>query len=237
MHPCIGVSCDPELSDEENRFAFRHYLEAIDAVGGIPRLIPSLEVFPRLCSQLDGLLIPGGCDVHPALYGEEAHPLLEPSNHARDELELTLIRWALREDLPLLGICRGMQLINIALGGTLYQHLADQVPQSFNHRVRDEPRCHCVRVQPGSRMEGLLKSTEFWVNSRHHQALKDPGQGVCISGFSFDGVAELCEVSGYRLVLGAQCHPEEIYAEIPECGRLFAALVEESARSFTRMVS
>jgi putative glutamine amidotransferase len=237
MHPCIGISCNPVFSDEENQWKFRHYVEAIEATGGLPKLINSLEIFTRLQPQLDGLLIPGGADIQPVLYGEEAHPLLEAGNPARDELELVLIRWALREDMPVLGICRGMQLINVALGGTLYQDLADQYPQTLEHNAPDESRCHRVRVQAGSHMARIVDTAEFWVNSRHHQAIKDPGKGVSISGLADDGVAELCEVAGYRLVIGAQCHPENIYAEVPACARLFSALIEESSRIATDMAS
>ena len=225
MHPCIGVTCNPTLSDEENRWEYRYYLEAVESAGGIPRLIPSLEELSRARSQLAGLLLPGGCDVHPSVYGEEVHPAFGKCNPALDQLELEAIRWGLREDVPILGICRGMQLLNVALGGTLYQDLAAQYPQSLDHRVRNQPRCHRVFVQPGSRMEQMLGAQEFWVNSRHHQAIKEPGEGVCISGLADDGVAELFEARGYRLVIGAQCHPEEIYQDIPECARLFTTLV------------
>jgi len=225
MHPCIGVTCNPTLSDEENRWEYRYYLEAVESAGGIPRLIPSLEVLSEVRSQLGGLLLPGGCDVHPSVYGEEVHPAFGKSNQALDQLELEAIRWALRADIPVLGICRGMQLLNVALGGTLYQDLTAQYPKCLNHRVRNQPRCHRVFVQPASRMEQILGTQEFWVNSRHHQAVKEPGEGVCISGLAADGVAELLEAPGYRLVIGAQCHPEEIYKDIPECALLFTTLV------------
>jgi putative glutamine amidotransferase len=231
MHPCIGVSCNPHLSDEENRWEYRHYLQAVEFAGGVPLLISSAEAFTELRSRLDGILLPGGCDIHPSHYGEEVHPKFEKCNPALDELEFLLIRWALSEDMPVLGICRGMQLINIVRGGTLYQDLTAQYPESRDHRIRNEPRCHCVFVQSGSRMEQLLGTQEFWVNSRHHQAVREPGEGVYVSGFAEDGVAELFEVTGYRLIIGAQCHPEEIYSLVPACARLFSALVEESART------
>ncbi len=230
MHPCIGVSCNPSLSEETNQWKYRNYLHAIEVAGGAPKLISSLETFTRLRSQLDGLLFPGGWDVHPALYGEEVHPRFENCNPPLDELELTLSQWALQEDIPVLGICRGMQLMNVALGGTLYQDLADQYPNSMNHRVRDEPRCHSVVIQAGSSMEKILGTNTFWVNSRHHQAIKAPGKGVYISGIADDGVAEFFEVPGYRLIIGAQCHPEEIHADVPACARLFSALIQASTR-------
>ncbi|HEY1350045.1 MAG TPA: gamma-glutamyl-gamma-aminobutyrate hydrolase family protein [Ktedonobacteraceae bacterium] len=225
MHPSIGITCNPNFSDEANRWEYRYYLEAVKSVGGIPRLVSSLETLHDVRSQLDGLLLPGGCDVHPSVYGEKIHPTFDKCNHALDQLELEAVRWALLQDMPVLGICRGMQLLNVALGGTLFQDLADQYPGCLNHRVRNQARCHRVFVQPTSCMEQVVGTQEFWVNSRHHQAIREPGEGVCVTGLADDGVAELLEVPGYRLVIGAQCHPEEIYQDIPECTRLFTALV------------
>lgn len=225
MHPSIGITCSPMYSDEVNRWEYRYYLEAVESAGGIPCLISSHEALSTLRSQLDGLLLPGGCDVHPSVYGEQVHPAFEKWDHALDQLELQAIRWALLQDLPVLGICRGMQLLNVALGGTLYQDLPSQCPESLEHRVRAQTRCHRVFVQPASGMEQVLGTQEFWVNSRHHQAVREPGEGVCISGLADDGVAELLEVPGYRLVIGAQCHPEEIYQDVPACACLFTTLV------------
>lgn len=231
MRPTIGVSCNPHLSDEENRWKYRHYLQAIEAVEGIPMLIPSMKVFTRVQTELDGLIIPGGCDIYPSHYGEEPHPRLEQYNHALDELELSIVQWVFKYDIPTLGICRGMQLINVALGGTLYQDLADQYPNSLNHRVRNEKRCHRVRVQTGSRIEQLVGTQEFWVNSRHHQAVKNVGEGVCISGLADDNVVELFEVAGYRFLIGVQCHPEEIHTDVLACKLLFSALIQASSRN------
>jgi putative glutamine amidotransferase len=225
MHPSIGITCNPLYSDEANRWEYRYYIEAVERAGGIPCLICSLETLSAVRSQLDGLLLPGGCDVHPSVYGEKVHPAFEKWNHALDQLELEAIRWALYQDRPVLGICRGMQLLNVALGGTLYQDLPSQCPETLNHRVREQVRCHRVFVQSASCMEQILSTQEFWVNSRHHQAVREPGEGVCISGLADDGVAELLEVPGYRLVIGAQCHPVEIYQDIPECARLLTTLV------------
>lgn len=237
MQPFIGISCNPKLSEEENLRIYGHYFRAVKAVGGNPCLISSLEASDHLYPQLDGLVLPGGCDVSPHRYGEEPHPLLETGNPPLDELEFQLFAWALQDNLPVLGICRGMQIINISLGGTLYQDLGTQFPESLNHRMRGEPRAHRVFIQAGSRMEQLLEEEVLWTNSRHHQAVRKLGKGVRITGFSEDGVAELCEVEGYRLIIGAQAHPEEICTDMPVWLKLFSALVEESSRTRTAGIS
>lgn len=231
MQPFIGVTCNPNSSLEKNQWDYRYYLQAIEAAGGAPRLISSPEAFDYLRPQLDGLVLPGGCDIHPDFYGEEDHSLLEKCNRDLDELEFRLFSWALQEDMPVLGICRGMQLINIALGGNLYQDIGTQYPGSLEHRMRGKSRAHRVLVQKESLMEELLGGEPFWMNSRHHQALKDLGKGVQITGLAEDGIAELCEVRGYRLIIGAQAHPEEICSEVPACARLFSALINESSKT------
>ena len=175
------------------------------------------------------MLLPGGFDLLPHNYGEEPHSLLSEVDPQVDELELTLVRWALQEDIPMLGICRGMQLLNVAFGGTLYQDLGDQYPGSMNHIYRDLPGSqivHSVHVEEGSRMEEILGTNEFWVNSLHHQAIKVPGKDVHISGWAQDGVAELMEAPDYQFVMAVQCHPEEIFTSEPACARLFSAFVK-----------
>jgi putative glutamine amidotransferase len=146
-----------------------------------------------------------------------------------DEIELTLASWALQEDIPTLGVCRGMQLMNVAAGGSLYQDLPDQYPSDIRHCNRDLPRTHLshrVFVKPGSIMAGVLGTNEFDANSLHHQAVKTPGKDVRISGHAGDGVAESLEFSGYRFMMAVQCHPEEIYSLVPACARLFKAFVQ-----------
>jgi len=181
---------------------------------------------------LDRLLLSGGIDVHPSHYGEEVHPLTQEVDIELDEFEITLASWAIQHDIPVLGICRGMQLINVVLGGTLYQDIDNQYPDSIAHSNRHLPHTHLAHhiiVEPGSLMEKILGAGEVWVNSLHHQAIKDPGKGVRVTGRAPDGVAELLEVTGNRFVIAAQGHPEEIYAIEPAFKSLFSAFVQASS--------
>ena len=238
MRPLIGIPCHALIRTETGRPIYannRSYVHAVESGGGIPILVPminDLSILTALLSRLDGLLLPGGIDLHPSRYGEEVHPLTEEADHELDEFEITLASWAFQQDIPVLGVCRGMQLINIVLGGTLFQDIDDQYPNSIAHSHRDWPRTHLAHhiiIEPDSRMETILGTREVKVNSLHHQAIKDPGKGVCITGRAPDGIPELLEVTGYRFVMAAQSHPEEIYSIEPAFKRLFAAFVQASS--------
>jgi putative glutamine amidotransferase len=237
MCPLIGIPCHALIRAETGRPIYasnRSYVHAVVSAGGLPILIPMISDLTKLTdllSRLDGLLLPGGIDLHPSHYGEEVHPLTEKADLELDEFEITLASWALQNDIPVLGICRGMQLINIVLGGTLIQDIDDQYPDSIAHSNRVWSRAHLAHniiVEPGSRMETILGTREVKVNSLHHQAIKEPGKGVRITGRAPDGVPELLEVTGYRFVMAAQCHPEEIYSIEPAFKLLFAAFVQAS---------
>jgi putative glutamine amidotransferase len=207
----------------------------VERAGGVPVLIPlyeDLSLLDTLLPRLDGLLLSGGADVEPKRYGEEPHPLVDEPDKILDEIELSLAAWAVQEDIPTLGVCRGMQILNVALGGTLYQDISEFCPGSLPHSRRERPRdflAHSVEVQPGSRMEAVLGTRTLMVNSLHHQAVNKPGQGVVISGRAEDGVAELLELPGSRFVLAVQYHPEEIYMKDATSARLFKAFVQACA--------
>jgi putative glutamine amidotransferase len=237
MSPLIGIPCHALIRAETGRPIYannRAYVHAVESAGGVPILIPmvnDLNILTALLTRLDGLLLPGGIDLHPNRYGEEVHPLTEEADLELDEFEITLASWAFREDIPVLGVCRGMQLINIALGGSLYQDIDEQYTDSIGHTHRNLPRTHLahrISVDRGSRMEKILGTREVWVNSLHHQAIKEPGKGVRVTGRAPDGIPELLEVTGYRFVMAAQCHPEEIYSIEPAFARLFSAFVQAS---------
>jgi len=238
MSSLIGIPCHALIRAETGRPIYannRAYVHAVESAGGLPILIPmvnDLNILTALLTRLDGLLLPGGIDLHPNRYGEEVHPLTEEADLELDEFEITLASWAFQEDIPVLGVCRGMQLINIALGGSLYQDIDEQYPDSIGHTHRNLPRTHLahrISVDPGSRMEKILGTQAVWVNSLHHQAIKEPGKGVRITGRASDGIPELLEVTGYRFVMAAQCHPEEIYSIEPAFARLFSAFVQASS--------
>lgn len=235
MRPLIGIPCHADYADVTKRPIYcnnRAYVHAIEHAGGVPVLIPFLHdftMFDTLLPRLDGLLLSGGVDIDPALYGEAHHPLCEQPDKELDDIELKLATWALQEDIPTLGVCRGMQILNVALGGTLYQDIHALRPNSLHHSHRHMSRdylAHRVNVLPGSRVEQLLGSGSFMVNSLHHQAVHTPGRDVVISGTADDGIAEMLEVRGRRFVVAAQFHPEEIYLKESASARLFSVFVQ-----------
>lgn len=239
MRPLIGIPCHAGVGASSDRPIFfnnKAYVGAVERAGGVPILIPILDDLnglQTLLPRLDGLLLSGGIDVDPRHYQEEPHPMLGETNPELDELELALARWATQEDMPTLGICRGMQLLNVARGGNLYQDLASQYPGSLKHPNWELPRntvVHKVSIDSGSRMAEILGTHEVSVNSLHHQGAKEPGKGVVISGRAEDGVAELLEIPEQRFMMAAQCHPEEMYADEPMWARLFHAFIEASAK-------
>ena len=239
MRPLIGIPCYAGIHEGTHRPIYcnnRTYTHAVEAAGGVAILIPlvhdanTLEV---LLDRVDGLLFPGGKDLQPSLYGESPHPQLGAVEPQEDEVELTLAQWAIERDIPILGICRGMQLLNVALGGSLYQDIGSQVPDSLKHQNDDQPRsmiAHSIQVEAGSQMEHVLGSNEVWVNSLHHQAVKQPGKGVHISGHAEDGIAELLEVPDHCFLLAVQGHPEEIYTQETIWSHVFSAFASACTR-------
>lgn len=238
MRPVIGIPCQADFRSGSKRPIYgnnRTYVHAIENAGGLPILIPLLHDFHELeglLPRLDGILFSGGMDIQPSLYGEERHPDSDEGDSQLDEFEMALADWALQEDIPVLGVCRGMQLLNIVLGGTLYQDINSQYPGAIEHCRRDLPRTtltHQVAIAEGSLMEKIVGSRQLAVNSLHHQAIKAPGKGVSISGRSDDGIAEILEVPGRRFILAAQGHPEEVYTQVPAFSRFFQAFVAACA--------
>lgn len=235
MQPVIGIACHDYYQTESEPSIYGNtctYVQAVENAGGLPILIPTLTDLSKLehlLPHLDGLVFTGGRDIQPSYYGEQPHPFLCPVDPQLDAFEMALVTGALQRDMPILGICRGMQLINVVLGGTLYQDISTQQPGSLQHWLRNVPRrelAHQVIVDQGSLMMKILKTRQFAINSLHHQAVKEPGEGVHICGWAEDGVVELIEVSRYRFVMGIQCHPEDLYRDIPALARLFQAFVQ-----------
>jgi putative glutamine amidotransferase len=203
----IGITPNNRLSD---------YLESVKRAGGEPRVL-SMDAPPTL-EGLDGVLFTGGGDVDPARYGDARHPSTNEPDAARDAFELALAKLALEQDTPLLAVCRGIQVINVAAGGTLIQDIPAQVNQPHGHQI-DSPSyalAHEVWVTPGTAlarvMQEELKDGEvLQVNSRHHQAVGKTAKGFTISATAPDGVVEAIERPGARFCVAVQWHPENFW--------------------------
>jgi len=214
------------LEGEEVDVHLSEYPKGIAAVGGLPIQL-ARESEPReIIGRLDGLVMTGGADPDPALYGEQPHAELGEIEPDRDAWELGLIRAALDKRLPMLCVCRGAQLLNIALGGSLVQHLEQSDTHALWTTVRTE-RCHVVRARAGSRLASLY-GTDLITNSLHHQAVGRAGLGVLVTATADDGVVEGFELEDHPEVLAVQWHPEML-AEQPDPA--FAWLVDR-ARQF-----
>lgn len=238
MRPVIGIPCQADFRAGTKRPIYgnnRTYVHAVESAGGLPILIPMLTDLRKvedLLPRLDGILFSGGIDIQPSLYGEKKQVETDEFDPQLDEFEMAVANWALREDIPVLGVCRGMQLLNVVLGGTLYQDIASQYSDSLEHRRRDLPRTalsHTVTIEAGSIMEKVLGTRQVPINSLHHQAVRKPGEGVRISGRAEDGIPEMLEVSDRRFLLAIQGHPEEIYNQVPAFSALFQAFVQACA--------
>ena len=198
-------------------------------------LIPILDDDDRLRAiyeRLDGIVFPGGADIAPEEYGEAPIDNVNVIEAPRDRTELTLARWAFADDLPTLGICRGQQLLNVALGGTLYQDLRYQGVTSVEHSEADgrarNALIHRVRLDPGSRLAQLIDETSVDVNSLHHQAVKAIAPALRVTGKSEDGVIESLESDERRFLIAVQWHPEEI-DDLPWVQRLFAGFARAAS--------
>jgi putative glutamine amidotransferase len=216
------------------------YVRALVAAGCAPVLIPLLDDDERLRAiyeRLNGIVFAGGVDVAPCEYGEEPIGDLNVVEAARDRTELTLARWAFADDLPTLGICRGQQVLNVALGGSLWQDLRHQGVTSVDHSDADgrarTALIHRVRLDPNSRLAQLIDETDIQVNSLHHQAVKAVASPLKVTGTSGDGVIESLESDDRRFLIAVQWHPEEIDM-LPWVQRLFAGFARAASGSNAR---
>ena len=208
------------------------YEEAVRRAGGDVRILDYETNAPgSVVSEVDGILLPGGDDVHPSLYGESAHSAFAAAEPGRDAYEIELVRQAADANLPLFAICRGIQVLNVARGGTLVQDIPSQLPAAIPHEVRDTPHtiAHDVWVSEGTLLHSLLRERidgdACPVNSRHHQAVERVGSGLIVSATAPDGVVEAVEDPSKRFCLGVQWHPENFY-RTGEFRALFEAFVD-----------
>ncbi len=239
--PLIGLTVFHDTSGSYEGVAVQaqldSYLRAIAGAGGAPVLIPlDLEksALQAVFERLDGLLLPGGVDLSPDHYGEAPHEKLGQVSEALDRAELDLARWAVAADRPLLAICRGIQVLNVALGGTLYQDIATQLPDALeHHRFRSrgyapDDRAHRVQVAPGSRLAAALDAETVTTNSRHHQAIKRLASELVAVAHTDDGLVEGVEMPAACFVVGVQWHPENLVAHDPHMHRLFETFVVQA---------
>ncbi len=231
QRPLIGVSAT--TSNGSSR-VYGTYYDAVIRAGGMPVIIPvdtTTAYLAEVVKELDGLLLVGGVDVDPSFFGETAHEKLGDVDTLRDVNELKLIRFATNRNIPILGVCRGEQILNVALGGSLIQDIPSQVEdQSLTHRVSaGAQRIHAVDIVPGSTLHKILGKTSLEVNSAHHQAVKTPAKGAHIDATSADGVVEAIDFYPVRRILGVQWHPEGFKGSDEDMNKIFDFFVGESA--------
>jgi len=236
--PLIGITTSVTVDrTPERAYVNGAYIRAVQAAGGIPVLLTphfTPEVQAALWSRLDGLVLTGGGDIDPARFGEARHPAVDEVSPARDDLEIWLTHQALVDGVPLFAICRGIQVLNVALGGTLVQDIPGELPDALVHSQK-APRheaTHAVKVMgEGTRLGRALGTLEVNVNSMHHQAIKRLGDGLREVAWAPDGIVEGVEMPGDdRFVLGVQWHPEELVGHDPAARNLFAAIVDAARR-------
>ncbi len=237
MHnpPLIGVTLDSEQPGGYSGYPWyalrANYCDAIAAAGGLPMALPHQpELALAFLDRIEALVVTGGAfDVDPALYGDAGRHGSVTLKQRRTEAELALLRGALDRDMPVLGICGGQQLLAVALGGTLIQHIPDAVAGSLAHEQpnpRHQPG-HDVTLVAGTRLAGIVGQATMAVNSAHHQAVRDPGPHAMVNATASDGVIEGIEDLRRRFCIGVQWHPE--YLIDPGDIRIFAALVAAAA--------
>ena len=219
----------------ERAYTNAAYIDAVQRAEGVPVLLPPQLVGAArnaLWSRLAALMLTGGGDIDPARYGQIPHSTVYEVSAARDDLELDLTRRALAEGVPLLAICRGIQVLNVALGGTLVQDIPSATGSFIQHSQKDQRHVatHAVKVEAGSRLAEILGCLTLEVNTLHHQSIDMPGEGVRIVAHAPDGIVEGAEVSAHPFAVAVQWHPEELVGHEPAARNLFHALVEAAHR-------
>lgn len=232
--PVIGLTTYQGLNDQGLPMSalLRAYQEAILQAGAAPLLVPSFlpaELHETLLSRLDGLLLTGGGDIASERFDGQAHARIYGVDPERDSLEFSLLNLTIASKKPFLGICRGIQVINVHLGGSLFTHIEDQKAEPIKHDYfpgwRRDHRAHPVRVEPGTRLAQIVGSHELLVNSLHHQGIKAVAPGLQATAFSPDGLVEGVELPDYPYGLAVQWHPEWLTDEA-HARRLFRSFVE-----------
>jgi putative glutamine amidotransferase len=239
--PIIGIPTQTleEIPDQLPRcwVMSQQYVRVLVAAGAVPWIIPLLEgdraSLRAIYDRLDGVFLPGGVDLDPTAYAEAPSSLVGRTDPARDEIELTLTRWALEDRKPLLAVCRGIQVVNVAAGGTVHQDLTTQLPGAIKHdyfpvrgQYSRDLLVHDVAVPEGSRLRELLGAATVKVNSMHHQGIKQLATGLRPTAYAPDGLIEGLESPNGHFMLGVQWHPEALVDRDPRMQRLFTAFID-----------
>jgi putative glutamine amidotransferase len=236
VRPVIGISAYPRVVETSTgatllHTASRFYVEGVERAGGVPVVLPVLppELVDDLIPAVDGVLLTGGGDVQPSRY--RAKPLSETRgvDPARDAFDIRLLERAVAADLPVLATCRGMQIVNVALGGSLIQHVPAVTGQNHDHYERWREGVHRVKIEPDSRLAEALGTTEVEVNSIHHQAVDEAAPGTRAVAWADDDTVEALELPGSPQVVAVQWHPE-LLEDWPEQQGLFRQLVDRATR-------
>ena len=233
MKPLIGITTNQStnVNGHPTVMLMQAYIHAIMQAGGVPVLIPSMihaDGWDALYSRLDGVLFSGGGDIALEHFAGEPHPRVYDVDPERDSIELNMIQASASDGKPFLGICRGAQMVNVGLGGTLYTHIHDQIPNPLDHDYPGDMRtalAHTVCLEAGGRLAQIMGAEQLHVNSLHHQGLKDLAPGLQAQAWAPDGLVEAVELGGHPFGLAVQWHPEWLTGQ-EETRRLFRAFVE-----------
>ncbi len=229
--PVIGITCiQANIKGKMVNTLNDFYFQAVQRSGGTPLIIPSItdeETITEYAKILDGVVFTGGHDIWPLRFGEEPLKQVIEITHERDDMELKLFHKAYEAGVPILGICRGIQLVNIALGGTLYQDIYSQVVNVGGHSFDYDPTgvYHSIEIVDGTIMKEIYKEQSINVNSLHHQAVKSLGKDLRITSKARDGIVEAIESTNDRFILAVQYHPEAIAEKYPEHQELFSYFI------------
>lgn len=238
--PVIGLTTYRKIADQDPPIELfgimPSYVEAITAAGGIPFLIPlglSEDDLAVLLGRVDAMLLPGGGDIEPSLYQHEMDSTMWGVDPDRDRVEFFMVRTAVAQQKPMLAICRGLQVFNVALGGTLYRDLHTYKAEAIKHDYyRVHPRnylSHTIELEGDSLVARRLGKTQTWVNSLHHQGIRDLAPDLRAAGYAPDGLIEAIELPGHPFAVGVQWHPENLLQDDPAMLALFTGLVETAA--------
>lgn len=231
LRPVIGITCSFEYTN--NRFQLGgDYVDAVRDAGGIPLILPHQDnSIDEILNVISGLLLSGGGDIDPYHTGKEPWPQSGSIDPHRDAFELAITAKALAANMPLLGICRGMQVMNVAAGGDICQDIYRSLPEAYKH-TQEAPRwypTHSIKIVEKTLLKKIIGLDELRVNSFHHQSINHAAPGFVVSAYSSDGIAEAIEGVGQNYALGVQFHPENMFKHYPIMLNLFKSHIDASA--------